>query len=92
MLECECCGRMIQDTAEANAYHNMRPHPSDGNGGLCAECVDYANHMVFDSQIHIVADDLNEINRAKFMAMPFSKQCWIILKLHEKGVLSWTIG
>lgn len=92
MVECECCGRMIEDKAETNAYHNMQSHPSDGNGGLCEECVDYTNHMVFDSQIQIVADDLNEVNKAKFMAMPFSKQCWIILQLDEQGFFSWKIG
>jgi len=89
---CECCGRSIQDDEEHNAYHNVSPHPTDTGSGLCAECVDYTNHIVFDQQVEIVAEGLNEVNKAKFMALPFGKQCWIIIKLHEKGTLTWNIG
>ena len=89
---CECCGRSIKDDEDHNAYHNISPHPSDIDGGLCVECVDYANHMAFDRNIEIVAEGLNEINKARFMSLPFGKQCWIIIKLDEMDALKWTIG
>lgn len=89
---CDMCGRSIKDDEDHNAYHKMNPHPSDMRGGLCVECVDYANHMAFDQAIEIVQDDLNEINKAKFMSLPFGKQCWIILKLDKMGAFKWTIG
>lgn len=92
MVECECCGRLIEDDAEHNAYHGMKVHPTDGHGGMCVECVDYANHIVFDRPIETVMDSLSEINKVKFAAMPFSKKCWIVYRLVEKGVLNYKIG
>jgi hypothetical protein len=70
----------------------MKSKPSDGNGGMCVECVDWANHLVFDEPIEVVRNGLSELNQQKFGALPFSKQCWIVYRLVEKGVLSYKIG
>lgn len=92
MVICECCGRAIPDDEEHNAYHGVIPKPCDHNNGMCIECVDYANHMVFDHPIEVVMEGLSELNKVKFAATPFSKQCWIVYRLVEKGVLSYNIG
>lgn len=91
-VECECCGRTILNDSDHNAWYGLKDKPSDGNGGMCVECVDWANHLVFDHPIEVVMDGLSELNQQKFSALPFSKKCWIVYRLVEKGALSWKIG
>lgn len=89
---CDTCGRTIPDTPKDNAHHNVIPSPCGDGIGMCKDCVDWASHTVFDSPIQVVAENLSPINREKFMSMPFSKQCWVVLKLTEKGALTFAIG
>jgi hypothetical protein len=91
-LICDTCGKMIRDTAEENVYHNISPQPCDNGYGMCHDCVDWASHTVFDGHIKMVADNLSDKSRQKFLSMPFNKQCWIVLKLTENGTLTWAIG
>jgi hypothetical protein len=91
-VTCDTCGRTIPDTAEDNAHYNVQPVPCGEGIGMCKDCVDWASHTVFDRHIELVAENLNPLNRQKFLSMPFSKQCWVVLKLTEKGILTWSIG
>lgn len=91
-ITCEVCGKQVLDDEEHNAYHNMQPRPCDSDSGMCSECVDWSSHMIFDKHIEVVTENLSPENRQKFVTMPFNKQCWIVLRLTEKGVLTWVIG
>lgn len=59
------------DAAEKKARRRM---------GWAAQCF-------YDSRIETVLKSLNEVNRAKFVAMSYVQKCNIIAGLVEKGVL-----
>lgn len=90
-VQCECCGQYIVDDIEHNAYYDVRPCPSDLGEGLCEDCIDFANDMVFNAGIELVLQNLNELNREKFLALPFARQQWIIMKLVDRNVLGFEI-
>lgn len=96
-VTCGNCGTAVEDTPEANTDYATRG--CDVGYGTCCACGGDrkakafrkrrgTNYCAFiDHRIPILADALSEANRAKFLAMPYERQCRVIEGMITKGLM-----
>jgi hypothetical protein len=86
---CGCCGRAFFSTDEVQA-----PFDQDSGYGFCAPCAlenEQRNEDEWNKLEKLVADSLNETNRAKFLSYDLELRRGLMLQMMDDGVITWTI-
>jgi len=98
-LACSCCGCNVPDTYKHNVSFNEVPYPHDNGIGLCRACggdhkaktvrdrLGWAACAFYDCRIEILLNKLSPAAADKLKAMEYAKQCDVVGKMIEKGVM-----
>lgn len=81
---CSCCSRSYKEWKE-----------QDIEGKYCQKCTIWMLRKAVTEHwrvCELVASRLNEKNKANFLSRPMRQKRIIIDKLHQKGILTWTIN
>jgi len=90
--DCSCCGGYITDE-QVGFLKTTGEYDSEGN--LCKSCYDEQIEQCKDMYRDVIKDVSSKIkpeNKVKFDAMDFDKQCYLIDKWMDKGIIKWSIG
>ena len=87
---CDCCGQYIR-LADAAAFSDERPICRDCGGDPAATTREkrhgWAYTTFIDARIPVLADRLNDQNRARFLAMSWERKATVIEKMILKGAM-----
>lgn len=84
-ISCGCCGNVFSGKQDSNY---------DTGFGLCEICSkeqEQEAEKELDKSIQLVAENLNETNREKFLKMRREVQAYIVSRLFKEKVLTWVI-
>lgn len=101
IVACNCCGRLIRDTAEENTDFGVIPNPHDNGFGTCVECGGDKNSsdlrkqlgwgMVtyIEARFDVVRNGLNPEHQARWDGFSWERKVLFVLRCIDKGYFSW---